>query len=158
MSGETAAARVKRSESTNTTKKKKLHLFQRHGSPTWRKRPMSEVYHSGSSSADTSRSVNGSLKLSRTSLPTDVAESPVEICTEPETWKLHHFSSREVAEELCLMDGEVLRKINPEELDNGAWMKKEVSQHSHMCMYAISLLVHVGERERESLQASRSRT
>ena len=31
-----------------------------------------------------------------------------------------------MAEELCLMDGEILRKIDPAELHGGAWMKKEV--------------------------------
>jgi hypothetical protein len=54
-------------------------------------------------------------------------QAPVgEIHTEPETWRLHYYRSREVAEELCLMDGEILRKIDPSELHNGAWMKKEV--------------------------------
>ena len=38
--------------------------------------------------------------------------------------KLYLYSSLEVAEELCVMDGELLRKIDPEELSNGAWMKK----------------------------------
>ena len=35
------------------------------------------------------------------------------------------YSSRHVAEELCLVDSELLRKIDPNELQNGAWMKKE---------------------------------
>ena len=39
--------------------------------------------------------------------------------------KLHEYSSREVAEELCLIDSELLRKIDTNELRNGAWMKKE---------------------------------
>ena len=39
--------------------------------------------------------------------------------------KLNEYRSREVAEELCLMDSELLRKIEPAELQNGAWMKKD---------------------------------
>ena len=39
--------------------------------------------------------------------------------------KLNDYSSRDVAEELCLIDSELLRKIDPNELQNGAWMKKE---------------------------------
>ena len=43
--------------------------------------------------------------------------------------KLHQFSPKEVAEELSLMDSELLRKIVPEELENGAWMKKDSKVH-----------------------------
>ena len=39
--------------------------------------------------------------------------------------RLSEYSSRHVAEELCLVDSELLRKIDPNELQNGAWMKKE---------------------------------
>ena len=39
--------------------------------------------------------------------------------------KLNEYRRREVAEELCLMDSELLRKIEPAELQNGAWMKKD---------------------------------
>ncbi len=39
--------------------------------------------------------------------------------------KLHQFPPKEVAEELSLMDAQLLRKIVPEELQNGAWMKKD---------------------------------
>ncbi len=39
--------------------------------------------------------------------------------------KLHCYQPEEVAEELCLMDAELLRKIRSEELENGAWMKKD---------------------------------
>ena len=39
--------------------------------------------------------------------------------------KLNEYRSREVAEELCLMDSELLRKIEPPEPQNGAWMKKD---------------------------------
>ncbi|XP_064400571.1 uncharacterized protein LOC135346767 isoform X2 [Halichondria panicea] len=39
--------------------------------------------------------------------------------------KLHQFPPKEVAEELSLMDAQLLRKIGPEELQNGAWMKKD---------------------------------
>ena len=116
-----------RSVSTNSSgKKKRLHLFQRHGSPTWRKRPTSEYHRkvSNGTAADTNDKARFSTQITGVM---QVAQSPVgEICTETETWKLHHYSSREVAEELCLMDGEILRKIDPTELHNGAWMKREV--------------------------------
>jgi len=39
--------------------------------------------------------------------------------------KLHHLSPRELAEELTLMDAELLRKIQPKELEDGAWMDKD---------------------------------
>ncbi len=39
--------------------------------------------------------------------------------------KLHSFNPREVAEELCLLDAELLRKIAPSELEGGVWMKKD---------------------------------
>ena len=38
--------------------------------------------------------------------------------------KLHHLPPREVAEELTLMDAELLRRIQPSELEDGAWMDK----------------------------------
>ena len=44
---------------------------------------------------------------------------------DPSRRKLNEYRSREVAEELCLMDSELLRKIEPAELQNGAWMKKD---------------------------------
>ena len=39
--------------------------------------------------------------------------------------RLHSYQPQEVAEELCLMDAELLRKIGPKELENGAWMKQD---------------------------------
>jgi len=39
--------------------------------------------------------------------------------------KLHSYQPQEVAEELCLMDAELIRKIRPEELGNGGWMKED---------------------------------
>ena len=39
--------------------------------------------------------------------------------------KLHQFPPKEVAKELTLMDSELLRNIRPEELKDGAWIKKE---------------------------------
>ena len=39
--------------------------------------------------------------------------------------KLHQFRPREVADELSLMDAELLRKICPEELEGCAWMKHD---------------------------------
>ena len=44
---------------------------------------------------------------------------------DPPRRKLNEYRSREVAEELCLMDSELLRKIDAAELQNGAWMKKD---------------------------------
>ena len=44
---------------------------------------------------------------------------------DPPRRKLNEYRSREVAEELCLMDSELLRKIDTAELQNGAWMKKD---------------------------------
>ena len=38
--------------------------------------------------------------------------------------KVHRLSPREVAVELTLMDAELLRKIQPCELKEGAWMDK----------------------------------
>ena len=38
--------------------------------------------------------------------------------------KVHRLSPREVAVELKLMDAELLRKIQPCELKEGAWMNK----------------------------------
>ena len=39
--------------------------------------------------------------------------------------KVHQFRPREVADELSLMDAELLRKICPEELEGCAWMKHD---------------------------------
>ena len=39
--------------------------------------------------------------------------------------KLYQYSSKEVAEELTLIDAELIRGIGPEEVQNEAWMKKE---------------------------------
>ncbi len=38
--------------------------------------------------------------------------------------KLHFFQAKKVALELFLVDSELLHKIRPEELKNGAWTKK----------------------------------
>ena len=46
-------------------------------------------------------------------------------CPAPVRKKLLCYPPREVAQELCLMDAELLRKIQPEELEHGAWMKKD---------------------------------
>jgi len=46
--------------------------------------------------------------------------------------KLHHLPPREVAEELTLMDAELLRRIQPSELEDGAWMDK-TSKVSRCC-------------------------
>ena len=65
---------------------------------------------------------------------------------DPTRKKLNEYRSREVAEELCLMDSELLRKIEPAELQNGAWMKKD-----KVCGGEGSR----GERERERDQTER---
>ena len=38
--------------------------------------------------------------------------------------KLYLFPPKDVAVELSLMDGELLRKVSPDEIKNGAWMDK----------------------------------
>ena len=59
---------------------------------------------------------------------TQVEQAPAavgEICTEPETWRLHRYI--EAVRWRRSYDGEILKKIDcPSELHNGAWMKKEV--------------------------------
>ena len=40
--------------------------------------------------------------------------------------KLHSFSSKEIAEEMTLLDAKLLRMIKASELENGVWMKKEL--------------------------------
>lgn len=39
--------------------------------------------------------------------------------------KLHSYNAKEVADELCLLDSELLRNIKPSELEGGVWMKKD---------------------------------
>ena len=39
--------------------------------------------------------------------------------------KAHHYTPLEIAGELTLHDSQLLRKIRPEELKGGAWMKKD---------------------------------
>ena len=51
--------------------------------------------------------------------------------------RLNEYSSREVAEELCLMDSELLRRIDPGELQNGAWMKKDKVCIRDQCVLGI---------------------
>lgn len=44
---------------------------------------------------------------------------------------LHLFTPSEVAEELALRDAEMLRRITPEEIRDGAWMHEDkASMHS----------------------------
>ena len=130
---------VARSASTGANKKNKLTgIFHRQGhsrdSPVLRKRATSD-YHQHLVRQSNALKENSSMESgdhrcnTMMSCPAGFSVSPpplLEVFTEPDTWKLHHFSSSEVAEELCLMDGEMLRKIDPEELHNGTWMKKEV--------------------------------
>ncbi len=39
--------------------------------------------------------------------------------------KLHQFNPCEVADELCLLDADLLRRILHTELEGGVWMKKD---------------------------------
>ena len=40
------------------------------------------------------------------------------------SWRLHQFSAKGVAQELCRLDSVLLRKICPKELKDAAWTKK----------------------------------
>ena len=51
--------------------------------------------------------------------------------------KLHHLPPRELAEELTLTDAELLRKIQPRELEDGAWMDKDKVSSSHSTAIVI---------------------
>ena len=120
---------VKRSASAGANKKRRLRFFHRIGSPPSRNRPSSEAECQQplvSGQSDEENDMNDSRYRSQTYSVVRTVESP-EACSEPDPMRLHHFSSRAVAEELCLLDGEMVRRIEPEELHNGAWMKKEVS-------------------------------
>ena len=53
---------------------------------------------------------------------------------------LYLFTALEVAEELALRDAEMLRRITPEEITNGAWMdNKNVSSYM-LRVYNIPVL------------------
>lgn len=54
-----------------------------------------------------------------------VPSTPVHGSSAHSPKKLHLYDSLEVAEELTMLDSELLRKIDQEELQNGAWMKKD---------------------------------
>lgn len=117
---------VKRSASTDGERKRRLHFFHRIGSPPSRNRPKSDhCQRHLSSAADEECAINDGWGSQAYNVVREV-DSP-ELCIEPDTMRLHQFGSGAVAVELCLLDGEILRKIEPEELHNGAWMKKEVS-------------------------------
>ena len=126
-----------RSISTNLSgKKKRLQLFQRHGSPTSKKRPASEIHRKTSNGflADKDKA-RFSTQISGSTHEKQSSFSEIEI-TEKESCRLHLYSSRAVADELCLMDGEILRKIDPSELHSGAWMKKEVHK-GHILFFLL---------------------
>ena len=57
--------------------------------------------------------------------------------------KLHHYDPQEVAQELCLMDSELLRKIKPQELEGGSWMKVKV-RIIVAALLGVSTLTHLG--------------
>ena len=50
--------------------------------------------------------------------------------------RLHLFTALEVAEELTLRDAEMLRRITPEEITNGAWMD---DKNVGLCEYNVRL-------------------
>ncbi len=52
----------------------------------------------------------------------------------PSPRKLHLLVPKEVALELTLLDAQMLRKIDPQELENGAWMKKTRKVCTCTCM------------------------
>jgi len=68
-----------------------------------------------------------SLKIVDNGRFDSVSDSPLFSPTVPPSvkTKLHHWPSREVANELCVMDAELIRSIKPEELEGGAWMKED---------------------------------
>ena len=57
--------------------------------------------------------------------------------------KLFSYNAREVAEELCLLDAELLRKIGPSELEGGVWMKKDkvLSNYYQLIIIIIFIIV-----------------
>lgn len=117
----------KRSASADAERKRRLqHFFHRIGSPPSRNRPKSDhCQRHLSPAADEEIDINDGWGSQACNVVREV-DSP-EFSAEPDTMRLHQFGSGAVAVELCLLDGEILRKIEPEELHNGAWMKKEVS-------------------------------
>lgn len=124
-------APILRSASAGANKKRRLHLFPRRESPTWRKRPTSEYSHHTVIVSRAFREESGHMEArfysNQMSCPAELSDGSGNCTPEPDIWKLYRFGSSEVAEELCLLDGEMLRKIDTQELHNGAWMKKEVS-------------------------------
>ena len=65
--------------------------------------------------------------------------------------KLHQFSPKEVAEELTLMDAELLRKIASEELENGAWMKRDkVGQYLAMPYMYSDMVIRMSMSDMDS--------
>lgn len=55
---------------------------------------------------------------------------------------LHLFTPVEIAEELALRDAELLRRIGPREIRNGAWMDKDRVRTS----YTIARFSHALSR------------
>ena len=56
----------------------------------------------------------------------DISHGSVDSDTEQTPKKLHQYPAKDVAMEMTLVDSGLLRKIRPEELADGAWMKKEL--------------------------------
>lgn len=51
---------------------------------------------------------------------------------------LHLFTPVEIAEELALRDAELLRRIGPREIRNGAWMDKDRVRTSYIIIQLVS--------------------
>ena len=64
------------------------------------------------------------IPANATNAPLTTAVDPVDTRTAPTPEKLHLLPAKEVAEGLTSMDAELLARISPEELHNGAWMKR----------------------------------
>ncbi len=55
--------------------------------------------------------------------------------------KLHQQSPKDLAEELTLLDAELLRKINSQEVENGAWMDKTKKVHYYYIIFLCYLIL-----------------
>ena len=72
-----------------------------------------------------------------------VPSTPVHVSSTHLPKKLHLYDSFEVAQELSMLDGELLRKIDPDELKNGAWMKKDKVGHLSTCLLHYIFVVEM---------------
>lgn len=70
---------------------------------------------------------------------------PTEGLVQPKN--LYQYGSKEVAEELTLIDAELLRNIAPEEVQNEAWMKKETKVRNTMQFQLYNLHTQLNMRD-----------